>query len=462
MRLPSFPTPSILSGTALILVGLTCSHNFLPSAHAQSGLGNAFRQPAVGGISIDPSGILQSADPVTLTAVRSQLQQAMQPLPEQAQKPGLRNISLRKLELALQESAASGQPLPDSLQYLAGLQRVEYVFVDLEHNDIILAGPGEPWFINDVGIAVGQHSRTPVVLLDDLLVALRSVHAARLGGISCSIDPRPEGVAAMQQFINKQKQFHAEVAENVEQLMGPQLITVQGVPQDSHFARVLVGADYKMKRIAMRLDPSPLKELPSYLDMLQQSRVKIASAMPRWWLACSYDALGRGSEGLSWQIRGVGVKAMTETELVDAQGNRKQTGKSSHLAQKWADSMSEHFEHLAAQDSVFGQLRNVMDLCVVAALLEKEGLYSRAACECPTLRSPESGLAHETWSAARQVATQCSIVKRGKDFIISASGGVQIGSWQVLDRVQDLPELDAASSSALTNPSRTGPDWWWN
>lgn len=462
MRLPSFPKSLILSRITLILVGLTWTLNFSPSVQAQLGLGLGLRQPAVGGISIDANGILQSADPVTLTAVRSQLQDAMQPLSEQAQKTGLRNISLRKLELALQEAAASGQPVPDALQYLAGLQRVEFVFVDPQHKDIILAGPGEPWVINDLGIAVGQQSRTPVVLLDDLLVAFRSVHAARLGGISCSIDPRPEGVAAMQQFIRQQKQFHTAVAENVEQLMGPQTITVQGVPQDSHFARVLVGADYKMKRIAMRLDPSPIEELPSYLDMLQQSRVKVTSAMPRWWLACSYDAVGRGSEGLSWQIRGVGVRAMTEAEIVDAQGNRKRTGQSGHLAQEWADAMSENFEHLAAQDAVFGQLRNVMDLCVVAALLEKEGLYRRSACECPTLRSPDSGLAHETWSAARQVATQCSIVKRGKDFIISASGGVQIGSWQVLDHVQDLPELDAASSSALADPSVTGSDWWWN
>ena len=426
---------------------------------AQVGVG-LVRQPAVGGVAIDAQGVLQAASLVDLETARQQLRQELTPVPADAvSSTSLRKVSLRQLETALQQSLEDGSEIPDAVRFLAGMQRVEYVFLFPESGDIVLAGPGEGWTINDAGIAVGQTSGRPVLLLDDLLVALRSTDAARLGGITCSIDPQPAGLAAMQQYMRRQRQFHGQVTSELEQLMGPQQIAVQGVPEDSHFARVLVAADYRMKRIAMQLDPSPLRELPSYMQMLQESRVRVGSATPRWWMACNYDAIGRAADGLSWQIRGQGVKTLTETEVVDGQGRREGTGRTSPLAQRWADAMTTHYDQLSAEDSIFGQLRNVMDLCVVAALLEKEQAYARTGCDLPVLRSA-GGVPHERWYAAKQVATTCSVVKRGRDFIISASGGVQIGSWQVLDTTVEIPELADLRTAAQAQP--TAGNWWWN
>ena len=36
---------------------------------------------------------------------------------------------------------------------------------------------------------------------------------------------------------------------------------------------------------------------------------------PRWWLACDYQPLARTEDGLGWQLRGRGVKAMTEERI---------------------------------------------------------------------------------------------------------------------------------------------------
>ena len=60
-------------------------------------------------------------------------------------------------------------------------------------------------------------------------------------------------------------------AQTIEQLLGPQTITITGVPATSHFARVLVAADYRMKRLGMKLDPPPIPGLPSYVDMIRPS-----------------------------------------------------------------------------------------------------------------------------------------------------------------------------------------------
>src|SRR6185295_18149601 len=104
---------------------------------------------------------------------------------------------------------------------------------------------------------------------------------------------------------------HAVVA-GMEEALGQQKITLTGVPAESHFARVLVAADFQMKRLAMHLEPAPIAELPSFLDLMKSKRVKLTNMMPRWWLACNYEPLAKSEDGLSWEIRGPDVKAMTE------------------------------------------------------------------------------------------------------------------------------------------------------
>ena len=91
----------------------------------------------------------------------------------------MRKVSLRQLEAAIAEHRKNGTPISDDMRYLAGMQRIQYVFVYPEHNDIVLAGPGEGWKLNDAGRSRRHHDRTgPVLLLDDLLVAFRSVPQA--------------------------------------------------------------------------------------------------------------------------------------------------------------------------------------------------------------------------------------------------------------------------------------------
>ena len=47
----------------------------------------------------------------------------------------------------------------------------------------MLVGPGEGWKVDGTGNVVGVTTGLPVMLLDDLLVALRSAKAAAQGGI---------------------------------------------------------------------------------------------------------------------------------------------------------------------------------------------------------------------------------------------------------------------------------------
>src|SRR5574340_942546 len=228
-------------GLAAAAIGLVLSAR--TAVHAQ--VFSATR--AVGGIAIDTDGILQNATADDRAKLANLRAEALQEIPgDLGQWTELRKVSLASLEAALGKAAKEGQPLPDEIKYLAGLQQVRYVFVYPEKHDIVLAGPGEGWKVDGQGNVIGATTGRPVMLLDDLLVALRTARKAADGGISCSIDPTQEGLQQLQQHVRNLRTIGnpQQTAAGIEQALGPQKISVHGVPDESHFARVLVAADY--------------------------------------------------------------------------------------------------------------------------------------------------------------------------------------------------------------------------
>ncbi len=427
---------------------------------------NLFNNSAVGGISIDPTGVVRDADIDSLKMRLEQLRKDLDaPAPEINTPVEMRKISLRQLEAAIRDAITNnlGQ-LPEEIQFLAGIQRIQYVFVYPEKNDIVLAGPGEGWRVDDGGNIVGVTTGRPVLRLDDLLVALRFVHEAREVGISCSIDPTPEGLQRLNEVLAQQRSSGqqlnpARLEPVLKEALGPQTITLTGVPPTSHFARVMVAADYHMKRLAMNVVPSPVRGLPSYLDLAKNSN-ELQTSNPRWWLACNYDSIAKSENGLAWELRGPGVKTLTEDNLFTEEGTvRANRGKTSPLAQKWADQMTERYDELSGRNPVFGELRNLMDMCVVAAIIEKYNLRSAADIELPLLYDNQSELALENWNAPKSVAPVCSFVRARRGWVVSASGGVQVDSWQVADKTVDAPELADLHRQAATADSAS---WWWN
>ncbi|HEX6259402.1 MAG TPA: DUF1598 domain-containing protein, partial [Woeseiaceae bacterium] len=258
-------------------------------------------------------------------------------------------------------------------------------------------------------------------------------------------------------FIKKQKRFQPQVVAAMEQQLGPQQITISGVPETSHFARVLVAADYRMKRIAMRLEPSPLEELPSFLDLLAGSRAKLTNMMPRWWLACDYEPLARSEDGLAWELRGNGVQVKTEDSLIADDGSVTQTGNQNPLAVEWAERMTRHYDALSREEAVFGQLRNLMDMSVVAMLIKHERLLERAGCSLPTLTGKHQDLLVQSWNPPKSVSTQCSFIKRGRDYLITASGGVQIEAARFATQSQVTRHVSEVHSKTPHRADR----WWW-
>lgn len=406
--------------------------------------GGAFQQRTVGGVKIDANGVVEDAVAEDNNQSLSELRKRVRGgKGEFAESTSRRMISLKAVQAAIQESIDTKQPLPEEIALLGGLTRIEMVLVYPEENDIVIAGPAESWTVAKDGSIVGSKSGLPIVYLEDLVVAFQTADAARQEGISCSIDPTPEGsqrLNALLDQVSAGPNFNPAAMEPaMREAFGAQKVSITGVPKTSHMARVIFAADYQMKRLGMNLTKSPVKGLPSYIEMIRSKSVK--SPQSRWWMASDYNAIEHSEDSLAWKISGRGIKTMTEQEVVGKDGTRTQNGKTDALAQKWADLFTDKLDELSVKTPVFGDLRNVMDVCVVAALIQSRGLDELAQCDLSLLRGKKANIELSSLEAPVAVEPQCSFLKTTAGWVVSASGGVMVDSWSAVQKLKVNKEL---------------------
>jgi hypothetical protein len=416
---------------------------------------------SVGGVMIDGAGIVRTATIAEQEDLAEFVRQGLDPLDgEVGEATEMRMISLKGLQRAITQASQAGDLVPDEVEFLAGLQRIEYVFVDQDNQDIIIAGPAEPWVLRDDGFVVGSISGGSTMRLADLAVAFRSVEMARREGISCSIEPTPEGRLRLRQLLRRVKlrpgQNPAIHEAAMKEAFGPQMIQLTGIPTDSRYARTLVAADFEMKRIAMGLTDSSVDGLPSYLQLSRNSPHS-SSQNPRWWMACNYDGLSRSEDGLAWKLSGPGVKTLTEQDLVASDGSVKGAGTTDKLAQIWADKMMEHFAEVSREMPVFSDLRNIMDMTVVATLVVQERLATKAGLDLAVLTE---GLHLASYAVPKAVDPQCSFIRGRSGWVVTASGGVDINAFEIVEQQKTVAGVEQMRTTAMAAAQNDG--WWWD
>lgn len=384
----------------------------------------------------------------------------------------LRKVSLPRLETAVQMRYAQGQGASDVMRNLAGLQRIQYIFVYEDTGDIVLAGPAGDWSPNAEGRQVSVESGAPVVQLDDLVVVLRN--SAAKGTFGCAITPTRENLAAAQAFLAETgkkplapgKAARDKWVSQLREKLGLQDIDIHGIDPRSHAARTIVEADYHMKLIGMGLEKGVLG-VESYLDSMDLKRGESAPPMGvlRWWFTLGDGAIRAAEDRNSFELKGSSVKVLSENEKLTRAGERIHTGKSEELNAMFADSFTRHFDMLAAKYPIYAELRNVFDLAVVAAVLKHEHVLDRTGWQAVHFLDADK-YQIELGTAPEKVSSVANYrLINDRTLVAGVSGGVEVDAAQKLssDRYQSDNYGDLEAGRAQSLKANLADDrWWWD
>lgn len=327
-----------------------------------------------GGIMIDAKGVLRPSSP---NDAKKQPPITPDLDREMAARVDLRQISLRRLDQQLRQAVREKKEIPVEVHWLAGIVKIEYVIFDLANRDILIAGPAEGWRITADGRATGTRSKRPVLYLGDLAAALRCVLKGP-GEVFCSIDPQREGLAAARKYFSSQSSRPIaqrdvdDLRDEFTRRLELQTVATRGVPDGSRFARVLIEADYRMKRMAMGAEK--VAGLPTHLDAVAEHTESgdTNPSMARWWFTTRYDPFLRNSESTVFRLRGPAVQLMNEEMLVADDGRLQGVGRASRDWDRFSQTFTKLFSRIETQYPVFADLRNLFDLMMVAGLIRQQ------------------------------------------------------------------------------------------
>jgi hypothetical protein len=426
------------------------------------------------GVWVDPSGVLRplmkEARTGDLAALRANnAQRSGQD--DVRRSSSLRMVSLTRLEKQIQLNEALGQGVEEAMKYLAGLRRIEYVFVYPQTGDLVVAGPAGDWTAAGENRVVSCETGGPVLRLDDLVVVFRHMMTGRDAHFGCMINPRKESLKAAQDFLaqwSKRRIPEGATArkawcEQFRAAVGKQDIEVfGGLDPSSRAARTLVEADYRMKLVGMGLEEG-VPGVKSYMSLIKSAPREIG--VLRWWFTLDYESIQTSQDHLAFNIRGQGVKVESENEHLTAQGDRIHPGDSEPLNRQFTESFTKHFEELCAKYPIYAELRNLCDLALAASLIREEGLADKVDWHMAYFGNPRA-FAVEQGMAPKQVDSVVNYRVLGQGvFVAHVSGGVEVRPNDLVSRkailVESSPQLQEKRPQSAAKP-RAADRWWWD
>jgi hypothetical protein len=432
---------------------------------------SADAQVANAGVIVDADGVLRKKvhhDPTGALA-RRRVAEARAKLDPDLMRPSkLRKVSLNRLEEAIAARLAAGQPETDDMRYLAGLTKIQYVFFYPDTNDIVIAGPAEGYVEDLSGRPIGVHSGRSILELQDLIVALRAFPPTgeKTGVIGVSIDPTKEGLTKMRQFLASLRGISPRdanrIAMGLRSNLGLQVVSIQGVSPQSHFAQVLVEADYRMKLIGIGLEKPPVA-IPSYVSRANPRDVA-RNAMQRWYFMPDYDCVCVSDDRLAMELVGNGVKLVGENEMVDATGGRAASGRVDRASQTFVTAFTKKYNELAKREPVYAQMRNLIDMSIAAAFIQQQDYYGQAGWGMEVFGS-EDNLKVETYNTPKQVESAVNVVWKGNTLMTPIGGGVNIQPQMALatDRlVSDENNQVKSARESIKIDALPKNRWWWD
>lgn len=400
-----------------------------------------------GGILVDAGGLAIAVDAKIGTQPRRKTDRHF---------PAQRFVSLRRLGLVLSgktpseptssgkdRAATSGELAAKSPRHrlaLGGLQRIDYLLIYPDLNDIVLCGRGDAIRYED-DQPIGVSNGLPCLTVEDLRSCWTIIAKNRAQPFGCSIGPTPAGLQKMRQRLV------AEPPPSTGDLalaLGPQRIDLIRLTGKYSTGHSIVAADVRLKRLALGIDSSGRFKLPRVQDL---GRV-MEGVIPRVWVGTNYKPILRSPDRRAWGIEG---SFQVHLDFPNAlQPKATEQRRIDTWCQQWTETIND--PQFTAPS--FQHVRGLSDLAVALALIQRYELLpkplSNARWTKPLARSvPDRPIPRWTESL-------CRIETKPRRLV---AGGVLLSPWQATsvceDQPQNLPLWQAG------NPPQDELVWTW-
>ncbi len=287
-----------------------------------------------------------------------------------------RAVSLRMLQQKARDCAEKGN-CPKEIMNLCGLKRLHGFIIDSIGQDVVLLGQ--------------VRLKAPALHLDDMTVALRSVwgrYDSTVGNIQyhtppgCSIDPDEQTLQQLAAVGSRLSSSGDELDKTLQRwyevCRQEQRVSVLGVPRDTRFAKVMVDADYFMKRLVDGSETAGLDDFQSLMDMyfekakeelVKNQRLPHLSPYNRFWFAPGENRYSTSKSTII--ISKCDVVLLTEEEYLSSSGGRVPSGGANPLAQLFAQSLSARYADLARDKPIYVELEGLFRFVALARIMRE-------------------------------------------------------------------------------------------
>ena len=203
-------------------------------------------------------------------------------------------------------------------------------------------------------------------------------------------------------------------------------------------------------------------KLKSYVSRANPAHVS-RNALQRWFFVPDYERLKVSEDGLAVELVGEGVKLVGEDELVSSDGRRRQVGATNRASQAFVNAFTKSYGKIAERSPVYAQLRNCIDLAIVAAVCDRYGYFEQANWAMDVL-GDESQYPIETYNPPKQVASAVNSLWKGNLLMTPIGGGVQIRPSAALDSPNLQSDSEGKVAAARDEAISASEDarWWWD
>nr|VFK32295.1 MAG: Protein of unknown function (DUF1598) [Candidatus Kentron sp. MB]VFK35280.1 MAG: Protein of unknown function (DUF1598) [Candidatus Kentron sp. MB]VFK77179.1 MAG: Protein of unknown function (DUF1598) [Candidatus Kentron sp. MB] len=306
-----------------------------------------------------------------------------------AEGPGVANgeirihtVSLRVLQERLRDCEPAKACSSELLQF-SGITRLMGYVLDHNNQDIVLFGQKQ------VGL--------PPLHVEHFVTALRNAwmrYAPLRGNVyqysypGCSIDPNPSTFRKLSRIGRRirqgsnSRQVDAQLAQWEQVCKEPQRVRVMGVPFHSDFARIMVEADYDMKRLADGIDKPDIPGLMSLMDSkmaaakdaaIHERPIAISvGGMNRFWF---YPGEQRYEEDEDIVlITDSPVRLLTEESYLGNTGKYVSGNRVDPHARHFAEGVSLLYGELAIHRPIYRELENLFRFFALAQIMRAKAV----------------------------------------------------------------------------------------